>query len=121
MSKKKEVILTLRVNGKEEQQIKETAESVRLPVSTFLRQLGLGYAPPSKLDLLGLKELSNLRGDMGRYGGLLKLWLTDRPNTNISDNEVREYLNKTIVTQEKISELIDILKAEIKNKKAKFI
>ena len=93
--------------------IREKAEEVRLPISTFLREVGLGYKPLSKLDLGCLLALKKLRADLGRYGGLLKLWLTDQPNSSISDNEIREILNKADRVQGEIIELIYNLRQKL--------
>lgn len=49
-----------------------------MTVSAYLRALGIGHNPPSKVDLRAMHELMQIRADLGRLGGLLKLWLTDR-------------------------------------------
>jgi hypothetical protein len=57
--------------------IKAKARALRLSVATYLRQLGLGFEPPSTLDSHAVRDLAKVNGDQGRLGGLLKLWLTD--------------------------------------------
>ena len=61
----------------EEAEIKRLAASVGLPVAAYLRNVGLGYQVPGILDNKRVEELARINGDLGRLGGLLKLWLTD--------------------------------------------
>lgn len=49
-----------------------------LPASTYLRVAGMGERPPSALDLDRIRELLKVNADLGRLGGLLKLWLSNR-------------------------------------------
>ena len=63
----------------EEVAIKKMAASTGLPVAVYLRRVGLGYPVHSILDNKGVEELARINGDLGRLGGLLKLWLTDDP------------------------------------------
>jgi Flp pilus assembly CpaE family ATPase len=46
-------------------------------VSTYLRLVGQGYRVASIVDYEYVQELAKVNGDLGRLGGLLKLWLTD--------------------------------------------
>ncbi|MFT9017640.1 hypothetical protein [Acetobacter malorum] len=78
----------------------------RLPASRLLRELGLGYNPPSKVDLESLYWLGRLRGDLGRLGGLLKLWLVEAPGQVVPESEVKSALNTIMEKQAEISELI---------------
>ncbi len=61
----------------EEAAIKRMAASTGLPVAVFLRNVSLGYQVHSILDHKAVEELVRINGDLGRLGGLLKLWLTD--------------------------------------------
>ena len=45
--------------------------------SSFLRLVGQGYVMRSILDYERVEDLAKINGDLGRLGGLLKLWLTD--------------------------------------------
>lgn len=98
--------LKVRVSGLERAAIKETARKVRLPVSALLRKLALGYEPPSKIDLETLYAVGRLRGDLGRLGGLLKLWLVDAPGQGVPESEVRAALNTILAKQGELSSLI---------------
>lgn len=59
--------------------IEALAQSVGLSASSYLRQMGLGYKPRSVVDLDEVQRLVAINGDLGRMGGLLKLWLSDDP------------------------------------------
>jgi hypothetical protein len=69
--------LKVRVTPQERAEIERLAAATRLPVATFLRNLGLGYVPKSTLDAQHVRDLLKLGGDIGRLGGLLKLWLAE--------------------------------------------
>ena len=70
--------LLVAVNSEERRQIRGMAEAANLSVSAYLRTAGLGYSICSALDHHAVRELCGLHGDLGRIGGLLKLWLADR-------------------------------------------
>jgi hypothetical protein len=65
----------------EEAAIKKMAASTGLSVAANLRNIGLGYQVRSILDNKRVEELARINGDLGRLGGLLKLWLTNDPRT----------------------------------------
>jgi hypothetical protein len=67
------------VTADERQRIERLAAATSLPVSVYLRTLGLAFEPKSTLDADSVLALLKLGGDLGRLGGLLKLWLVDRP------------------------------------------
>jgi hypothetical protein len=46
-------------------------------LSTFLLNVGIGYQVRGIVDNKQVEELARINGDLGRLGGLLKLWLTD--------------------------------------------
>jgi len=98
--------LQVPVTSDERAIIVQTAETCGLSVAAMLRRLALGYNPPSISDLLMRRELVRLRGDFGRFGGLLKLWLVDAPGQGIPEEEVRALLHDT---QEKMDEIIAFL------------
>lgn len=61
----------------ERDQISANAQAVGLTVSTYLLRVGAGYEIKSTLDSQLVAELAKVNADLGRLGGLLKLWLTD--------------------------------------------
>ena len=58
--------------------LKEGAARCDLSVPAWLRKLGLGHRPASHIDIQALEKIAQLHGDLGRVGGLLKMWLSDR-------------------------------------------
>ena len=94
------------VTEDERKVIQDTARQVRLPVSALLRKLALGYESPSKIDLETLYAVGRLRGDLGRLGGLLKLWLVDAPGQGVPESEVRAALDTILAKQGELSNLI---------------
>ena len=69
--------LRVPVRHEEELQIKKQAANCGISVSSYLRTLGMGYEPKSITDNEKVQELAKINGDLGRLGGLLKLWLSD--------------------------------------------
>lgn len=55
--------------------------------SEFIRNAALGITPRSQLDRKNIADLAKLNADMGRLGGLLKLWLM-----RLEDNELHKGL-----------------------------
>lgn len=47
-----------------------------------------------------------MRGDFGRLGGLLKLWLVDAPGQDVPEREVRAALDTILAKQGELSSLI---------------
>ncbi len=61
----------------EKAQIEAMAKASGNSASSYLRLVGQGYVMRSILDYERVQELAKVNGDLGRLGGLLKLWLTD--------------------------------------------
>ena len=99
---------TLRVVVSEDEtrRIAERAEAAKQSVSSFLRQLGLGQEPKSRLDRQLIMALIRINGDQGRLGGLLKLWLSERPGQGAAAFDVRKLLRQIEATQERLQTAI---------------
>lgn len=69
------------VSEDEAHQIRQLAAATRMPISTYLRNVGLGYQVRGLLDHMRVEQLAKINGDLGRLGGLLKLWLTNDVRT----------------------------------------
>lgn len=67
----------------EEAEIKSKAQDAGLTVAEYLRNLGLGYRVPSVIDNRQVDTLLKINGDLGRLGGLIKLWLTNDERTKL--------------------------------------
>lgn len=99
---------TLRVvvSDDERAKIAANAKLTRLSVSSFLRRVGQGFEPKTALDHERVMDLHRLRGDLGRMGGLLKLWLTDRAGEGANVEDVRAVLNDIEAIGEEVREKV---------------
>jgi len=90
----------VRVSELEYETISLKAKMTGLNNAAYLRNLGMNYPLKSTVDQLALSELIKCRADLGRLGGLFKLWLEGENGTwnNLGD---RRY--------EDISDLVDDL------------
>lgn len=68
--------VSLRLSEEEKKTIEQKAHACCLTRSAYIRKTALGIVPRSKMDQQALLALSHLHGDIGRVGGLLKLWLS---------------------------------------------
>ena len=69
--------LKVRVCPEEAEAIQKQARAVGMPVTAYLRAVGLGYQPRAVVDLDRIEDMLRINGDLGRLGGLLKLFLSD--------------------------------------------
>ena len=58
--------------------IEENAKRTGHTVASFLREVGQGYKVNGIVDYQQVRELVRVNGDLGRLGGLLKLWLAEK-------------------------------------------
>ena len=79
------------VSEQERNELLARSQKAGIPISTFLRSAGLGYRPKSKLDSKVAMELLKVNGDLGRLGGLLKLWLSEDGAEGV---DIRKVLQK---------------------------
>ena len=94
------------VNGEERRRIQEQASAAGLSVSAYLRTVGLGQVPRSALDHAAVGELVKVAGDQGRLGGLLKLWLVERPGEGVPELEVRRLLDRIGALQDQLADTV---------------
>jgi hypothetical protein len=78
------------------------ATSSGLSMSVYLKTLGLAYEPKSVLDAERVGDLLKACGDLGRLGGLLKLWLVEKPGQGASAEQVRPLLEQIQAAREAI-------------------
>lgn len=86
------------------------ANACSLPVSAYLRALGTGYQPKSTLDADAILKLVKLHADQGRLGGLLKLWLSEKPGQGAAAFDVRQVLRQIEALQGELKALVARLK-----------
>ena len=66
----------VRLTPDESRVVRAHAGNTGLSPVGLMRTLALGHEPVSVIDSAHIIELIRLRGDLGRAGGLLKLWLS---------------------------------------------
>lgn len=104
----KNLNIIIRVSKAEKFVIITKAQECNLTVGEYLRTLGTGSQPRSIDYLNAIGDLAKINADLGRLGGLLKLWLTDDLKiTYYSGKGIVNLLSKIISTREKMEKLID--------------
>ena len=94
--------IVVRVLPVEKAAIEEMAHSTGNSTSAYLRKVGLGYEVRSVLDYERVGDLAKVNGDLGRLGGLLKLWLSnDKRLAGYTLGEQRRLLLATLTEIEK--------------------
>lgn len=82
-----------RLTADEFNKISEKAKNVGLTKSEYLRNLGMNYPLKSIIDQQALSELIKTKADLGRLGGLFKLWLADNTVDKFDFSDKRTYKN----------------------------
>jgi hypothetical protein len=91
----------------EKRALELAAKSVGMSISTYLRRVGLGYQVRGILDNKRVEELARINGDLGRLGGLLKLWLIDDVRTrHFGGATLLAVLSKIEDTQDRMHEVM---------------
>jgi hypothetical protein len=75
--RKRSCRIGLTLHPAEAETIGALARSVGMSVASYLRAVGVGYQPRAIVDRDQVEAMLRVNGDLGRLGGLLKLWLTD--------------------------------------------
>lgn len=94
------------VSTDERKMIKGRADAAGLSVSAYLRTLGLGHEPKSVFDQDAILAMIRLHADQGRLGGLLKLWLSEKPGEGCSKGQVRSVLQQIESLQQQLARLV---------------
>ena len=88
----------------ERARIEANAEAAGLSLSAFLLAVGQGYAVQGVMDYEKVRELAAINGDLGRLGGLLKLWLTDDIRTaHFGESTIRALFGRIEKTQDQMT------------------
>jgi hypothetical protein len=91
----------------ERQTIEQQANSTGLSKSSYLLRVGMGYPIRSIVDHHQVEELVKINGDLGRLGGLLKLWLSNEKSVGgIDARTIRDTLKKIDRTQDQMLALM---------------
>jgi hypothetical protein len=104
--------LRVPVLPEEEMMVKAKASEAGLTTAEYLRNLGLGYTVPSVIDNRQVDALLKINADLGRLGGLIKLWLTNDKRTKyIGKSQLHMTLDTIRETQSAmLSEIIKLRK-----------
>jgi hypothetical protein len=94
------------VTDDERSRIEERAKATGLSISAYLRAAGLGHPIRSVIDHAAVMDLAEVNGDQGRLGGLLKLWLVDRPGRGAPEIEVRRLLERIGALQGRLADVV---------------
>lgn len=106
-SRRRKKHLRVPVFPDEEARIEDAAKQAGRSVASFLRDVGQGYPVRGVMDYEKVRELVAINGDLGRLGGLLKLWLTDDVRTaHFGDSTIRALLARIEGTQDKMREVM---------------
>lgn len=88
--------------------IEANAKAAGLSTSAYLLAVGQGYRVQGVTDFENVRELVRVNGDLGRLGGLLKLWLTDDAKTaQFGADTVLALLARIEATQDKMSGIME--------------
>lgn len=91
----------------EKRQIEAQAEQAGMSAARFLREVGQGYQITGVVDCQQVRELARINGDLGRLGGLLKLWLTqDQRARAFGEDTIRAVLSRIEATQDQMADVM---------------
>lgn len=101
----------------EKVQIEANAKAAGMSAARFLREVGQGYRVQGIVDCAQVRELARMNGDLGRLGGLLKLWLTNDPRTvQFGAATIRAVLSKIEATQDQMGQVMnDVVRPRARN------
>ncbi|WP_036254296.1 conjugal transfer transcriptional regulator TraJ [Methylobacter sp. BBA5.1] len=99
--------LRVPVFPEEKTEIERQAQQAGMSVARFLREVGQGYQIRGIVDYEQVRELARINGDLGRLGGLLKLWLTnDRRTVQFGEATIRALLSRIESTQDEMGQVM---------------
>jgi len=105
--KKRRHHLRVPVFPEEKGEIERQAKQAGMSVARFLREVGQGYKITGVVDYEQVRELARINGDLGRLGGLLKLWLTnDGRVAKFSESTIRTLLSRIQATQDEMGRIM---------------
>lgn len=95
------------VNEEERLELIRRADIAGLSLSGYCRAASLAYPVINRFDHGAVRELSKVAGDMGRIGGLLKLWLAERRGEGASVADVNRHLRELGELQQRARAVLD--------------
>jgi hypothetical protein len=102
------------VTPDEKAAIRAKAGAHSLSASSYLRRLGLALPVESTIDQRAILELVKINADLGRFGGLIKMWLTSNADfQSLSAQGLQRKLETTLTDvralQKKMSDRLEDL------------
>ena len=102
------------VTAAEKAAIAEKAAAHSMSSSRYLRALGLALPVQSTIDHRAVLDLLKINADLGRLGGLIKMWLTSNESSQSASAQVMEIkldrtLNEISALQKQMSDRIQDL------------
>ncbi|WP_442864037.1 conjugal transfer transcriptional regulator TraJ [Bartonella sp. F02] len=95
MIRKRQQHLRVPVFPEGKEVIERQARQAGVSVARYLRDVGQGYRITGVVDYEQVRELARINGDLGRLGGLLKLWLTnDKRTAQFGKETIQELLGR---------------------------
>ena len=88
--------LRVPVTEDEAARIEQRAVATGMSIASYLRAVGMEYSPRSELDQERVQALVKAMADLGRLGGLLKLWLSDDEKLAAYPMERRRQIPETL-------------------------
>ncbi len=91
----------------ERKAIESQAARAGMSIAGYLREVGQGYQIKGVVDYEQVRELARINGDLGRLGGLLKLWLTnDERTVKFGQETILAVLSRIEITQEEMGRVM---------------
>lgn len=91
----------------EKEHIEAQAKRAGMSAARYLREVGQEYHISGVVDYEQVRELARINGDLGRLGGLLKLWLTDDVRTaQFGQSTILAVLGRIEATQEEMGKVM---------------
>lgn len=91
----------------ERAEIEANVKRAGVSVARYLRDVGQGYQIKGVMDYQHVRELVRVNGDLGRLGGLLKLWLTDDVRTaKFGEATILALLGRIEANQDEMSRIM---------------
>lgn len=89
----------------EKRALGDRAAQAGLSVSAYMRAAGMNHPIQAKADIEAAAHLVKVAADLGRFGGLLKLWLSERRDEGAPAVRVSHVLDETRTLQQRMLQL----------------
>jgi hypothetical protein len=91
----------------EKDAVEAQAKAAGMSVARYLRTVGMGYPIRSIVDHARVNDLAQINADLGRLGGLLKLWLvSDARVADFDPDTIRLLLTKIEAAQDEMRSIM---------------